>query len=291
VTLTTVMGEAHQGPKRSYALQTQAPGYGLPSPDVAFHHGERGEHCRFAFDIAIDDVNATTGVHLIVHLQGEGDVIIDVADRVDEQVQQDPYHRLLSAFFESVAVLEAPTVVEIGSRKSPGSLYTERLPVGSHYLGFDIKDGPNVDVVGDAHEISRYFGPSTVDAAFSLSTIEHLAMPWKAVVDLNVILKQDAIVFFATHQTWPIHEAPWDYWRLSEYAWRVLLNEATGFQIVDSAMGSPGSVVPDLLSGGTWGLDQEPAFLGTGVLARKVGATSLRWDIDLSVITDDLYPG
>ena len=228
---------------------------------------------------------------LIVHLQVEHDVVIDVAARVDENVRQNPYLRLLSAFFELVSVQDAPTVVEIGSRKSPGDLYSERLPVGSHYVGFDIKNGPIVDVVGDAHEISTYFAPSTVDAAFSLSTLEHLAMPWKAVVDLNVVLKQDAIVFFATHQTWPVHEAPWDFWRLSEYAWRVLLNEATGFQILDSAMGSSGSVVPDLLSGGTWGLDQEPAFLGTAVLARKVGPTSLRWDVDMSAITDGLYPG
>ena len=37
----------------------QTMGYGLPSPDVAFHHGEGGEHCRFAFDIAVDDVDTT----------------------------------------------------------------------------------------------------------------------------------------------------------------------------------------------------------------------------------------
>jgi hypothetical protein len=158
-------------------------------------------------------------------------------------------------------------------------------------VGFDIKGGPNVDVVGDAHHISRYFSTATVDGVFSLSTIEHLAMPWKAVIELNVILKTHGLVFLATHQTWPVHEAPWDYWRLSEYAWGALLNAATGFEIVDVGMGSPASVVADHMLGGTVGLEREPAFLNSWVLARKTGPTTLRWDVDLAMITDQMYPG
>ena len=190
-----------------------------------------------------------------------------------------------------VSSFEAPTVVEIGSRKSPGDAYASRLPAGSRYVGFDIKAGPNVDVVGDAHQISRHFSSASVDAAFSLSTIEHLAMPWKAVIDLNVVLKPGGIAFLATHQTWPLHEAPWDFWRLSKYAWRVLLNQATGFEILGAEMGLPGSIVPDLLTAPTAGLDEQPAFLGSAVLARKTGPTTLSWDVDLDAITEQSYPG
>ena len=45
------------------------------------------------------------------------------------------------------------------------------------YVGFDIARGPNVDVVGDAHELSRHFPADHFDAVFALSVFEHLAMP------------------------------------------------------------------------------------------------------------------
>ncbi len=118
----------------------------------------------------------------------------------------------------------------------------------------------------------------------------------KAVIDLNVVMKPGGIAFFATHQTWPLHEAPWheapwDFWRLSKYAWRLLLNQATGFEILGAEMGLPGSIVPDLLTTPTAGLDEQPALLGSAVLARKTGPTTLSWDVDLDAITEQSYPG
>jgi len=266
-------------------------GYGLPSPDVALQHGSRAEHCRFKLDIEMYDENDASSVSLVVYLQDAPEVVVDIATRVEEQLKCQSYNPLFSRFFDLVAEWKSPTVVEIGARKSPGDMYAKRLPTGSRYVGFDIKSGPNVDVVGDAHRISDYFSEASIDAVFAASTIEHLAMPWKAIIEVNCILKPRGLVFFVTHQTWPVHEAPWDYWRLSEHAWRVLLNETTGFEIIEAAMGDGGTIVADLIQGGTVGLDRQPAFLHTWVLARKTGPTTLRWDVDPEMIVDRPYPG
>ena len=47
--------------------------------------------------------------------------------------------------------------------------------------------GENVDVVADAHELSKHIEHGTVDAVFGLSVIEHIAMTWKMAIELNRI--------------------------------------------------------------------------------------------------------
>jgi 2-polyprenyl-3-methyl-5-hydroxy-6-metoxy-1,4-benzoquinol methylase len=88
-----------------------------------------------------------------------------------------------------------------------------------------------VDVVGDAHSLAAHFPPKTFDGAYSISVFEHLAMRWKVVLDLNHVLKPEAVVFVSTHPAWPTHERPWDFWRFSTDAMRVLFNPATGFDV------------------------------------------------------------
>jgi hypothetical protein len=40
-------------------------------------------------------------------------------------------------------------------------------------------------------------------------------MPWKAVIEIIKVMSPGGLIFTQPHQTWPIHETPWDYWRFS----------------------------------------------------------------------------
>ena len=102
-----------------------------------------------------------------------------------EELATDPINQLFPRFQEMVGAIDSPTVVEIGARARSGTLNNAWLPNGAKYIGFDIVDGPNVDLVGDAHDIARHFEAASIDAVFSISTLEHLAMPWKIVAQLN----------------------------------------------------------------------------------------------------------
>ena len=42
------------------------------------------------------------------------------------------------------------------------------------------------------------------------------------------------LVYTQFHQCWPLHHEPWDFLRFSKDAERGLLNEATGFEIVQA---------------------------------------------------------
>ena len=82
-------------------------------------------------------------------------------------------------------------VLEIGSRAvSSDSLWRSALPEVD-YTGFDIQHGRNVDVIGDAHELSTYFEPNTFDVVMSFAVFEHLAVPWIVAEEISKVLKYE----------------------------------------------------------------------------------------------------
>ncbi len=146
------------------------------------------------------------------------------------------------------------------------------MPAEWEYVGLDIKEGPNVDVVGDAHDLVDAVGRDGFDAVFSIATFEHLAMPWKAVLAVNQVLISKAWSIWARAPG--LHEHPVDFWRFSDQAWRALFNKATGFEIVEVAMGEPAN-------GADHGQERPPRrpparLPHLSVLARKIGPATRR---------------
>ena len=164
------------------------------------------------------------------------------------------------------------------------------IDAGAEYLGLDVMAGPNVDLVGDAHQLSKILPLEHFTHAFAISVWEHLLSPWKVSIELNAVLQVGAEVMIGTHQSWPVHDDPSDYWRYSQWAWKALFNEDTGFEIVESAMGIPGSVVADVPMVGTVGLAAQPAFLSSSVVARKTGPARVVWDAETDGHGATYYP-
>jgi SAM-dependent methyltransferase len=179
-------------------------------------------------------------------------------------------------------------VLELGAR---GSRPDPGLTGLGAYVGLDVRAGPNVDAVGDAHRLSALVeGP--FDAIYSISTFEHLAMPWTVVLECNRVLRPGGLLFAATHHTWPPHELPWDFWRYSRGAFGALLNAATGFEIVRCEEGLPALVVPMVAGPAMREVERNPSPLGVSVLARKTGEprADLRWDLAAADVADGSYP-
>jgi SAM-dependent methyltransferase len=114
------------------------------------------------------------------------------------------------------------------------------------YTGLDIVRGENVDIVGDAHSLSAHFPEESFDALYSVSTFEHLAMPWKVALEVNRVLRHGGLAYFVTHQALGMHETPWDFWRFSDTSWNSLFNCYTGFRVLDTFLGNPMMLVPHI---------------------------------------------
>ncbi len=179
-------------------------------------------------------------------------------------------------------------VAEVGSRNvSPGAQSQRGLfPGASRYIGVDVHPAPNVDITGDAHFLHELLGEGSVGAVFSVAVMEHLAYPWLFASAVNRTLTVGGLTFHATHQTWPTHEQPNDFWRFSENSMRVLFGPETGFETLYAGMHNPATIYPSLRNSGYGDVPFSPGYCGVFVLARKVRtveADAVRWPVPKQV--------
>lgn len=218
--------------------------------------------------------------------------VIEIASKpLCEDTAADPYHLNFRYFVEEVKKLEHCNVLELGARRST---IRNRFVGCQRYVGVDIHSGPDVDVTCDIHELSTALNPLQLrfDAVATISTFEHLAMPWKAVLEINKVMKPGGLLFIATHPTWPPHELPWDFWRYADGAFYGLLNEATGFEIMRCNSGLPCTILPLGTEKSTVGILGQPAFMGISVVARKTAdaQADLQWNVATERILTTQYP-
>jgi SAM-dependent methyltransferase len=197
---------------------------------------------------------------------------------------------------ELIRATAGPRILELGARRvGVDETLREILEIPHDlphsYRGVDLYPGPGVDVVGDAHRLGALLPLGSIDFVVSKSVFEHLAMPWKVILEINDVLREGGYLFINTVHTFPLHELPWDFFRFSDRAWAGMVNRVTGFEIVATEMNSPCTVVPSVPIAG-WQRDH-PAFINSNLLARKVGPWDrqrVRWEVDPAATIPGLYP-
>ena len=186
-------------------------------------------------------------------------------------------------------------ILEIGSREVTGESNARNEFSKAEYVGFDYYPGRNVDVVGDAHKLSSYFGrEEKFDIIYSSACFEHFAMPWLVAVEIAKLLKVGGIVFIETHFSFSSHERPWHFFQFSDMALKVLFSEALGFECIEAGMSNP--IVGRFSSLAAEGLRNKPViglYCHTEYLGKKVkDVTNFDWQkVDLNnVVGGTKYP-
>ncbi len=119
----------------------------------------------------------------------------------------------LSLFIEKYA--NSAYTLDIGCANSPYSKFFKNR------VGFDIAEGPSVDVVGDAHTLP--FEDSKFEQILCTEVLEHLHTPERAIAEMERVLKPGGTLLLTTRFLFPIHDAPHDYFRYTKYGLRHLL--------------------------------------------------------------------
>jgi SAM-dependent methyltransferase len=187
----------------------------------------------------------------------------------------------LAALFRSVNAMESPRVLEVGSRRTPGrpsSLRRHWVPNACEHVGFDFQEGDDVDVVGDVHRLSRVFPENRFDVILACSTLEHVRYPWIAARELMFCLRFGGVIFIQTHQSYPLHGAPFDYWRFSKDALDSIFHRGLGLEILASCHEFPCRLISDEDPQALEGLE---AYLNSCLCAVKVAPTPDRWSPEL----------
>lgn len=85
----------------------------------------------------------------------------------------------------------------------------------SNRIGLDIATVPGLDTVGDGHALP--FASSVFDQIVCSEVLEHLVNPQIAVAEMFRVLKPRGQLLLTTPFVYPLHEAPHDYQRFTQY--------------------------------------------------------------------------
>ncbi len=107
--------------------------------------------------------------------------------------------------------------LDIGCARAP---YLEYFP---NRIGFDIKPGPRVDVVGDAHNLP--FENEKFDNILCTEVLEHLHSPELAISEMRRVLKKGGALILSTRFIFSIHDVPNDFYRYTKYGLRYLFKD------------------------------------------------------------------
>jgi hypothetical protein len=184
----------------------------------------------------------------------------------------EPSSDLEQRFISRCGELASPTVLELGSLQSvPGrsTLHRDWVPHASEFLGTDIEDGPDVDIVADLHRLTDVVGIERFDVILSCSTFEHLKYPTLAAHQLMKALKVGGLLYVQTHQSFPLHGYPNDYFRFSQDALASLFGTQMGFAVVATKYEFPARLYSRRMDGA----QHMPAFLNTVLWGEKRAPT------------------
>ena len=207
-------------------------------PDVAAHFGCPGiDRSGFKLYLACDPF---TPVFLTV-VTHEGSTQLPVKQNAPIVFEACKIKPQPMEYFVGEMKQRGGLVIEVGARVvgSESSLQASLFEPECQHVGIDVHAAAGVDIVVDAHRLSTAFDAGSASGVFSLAVMEHIAMPWVLAAEINAVLAEGGLVYHLLPQTFPVHEMPNDFWRMTDEALKILYSDAMGFEVVEAAMMDP----------------------------------------------------
>lgn len=126
-------------------------------------------------------------------------------------------------------------IADIGSYNVNGCLRPLFDNPNWEYVGFDICEGPNVDIVIN-EEVwpSEYFG--LYDVVISTQVLEHTRRPWLFIENMAKFCRTGGLIYVCTPHTIGYHPYPIDCWRVYPSGLGAIMGDAS-IEIIELYMG------------------------------------------------------
>ena len=121
-------------------------------------------------------------------------------------------------------------VVDLGSFDVNGTYKPLMNPLWK-YIGVDITEGRNVDVVMPNHNTIPITKDS-VDILISGQCLEHVQRPWLLFQEIYRIVKNSGVILIVCPAKYHLHNDPKDYWRIYPDGLQTLI-EDVGFKTIN----------------------------------------------------------
>jgi SAM-dependent methyltransferase len=136
--------------------------------------------------------------------------------------------RFISGFLETH--MHFNRVLEVGSKDINGNI--RELFTDSEYIGIDMEEGNNVDLVLNGHNLVEHFGELSFDLVVCLDTLEHDDGFWLTVQQMKKVLKNYGYLVIAVPSiNCEPHFYPDDYWRFLESGVKAMFEDMDDFYI------------------------------------------------------------
>lgn len=123
---------------------------------------------------------------------------------------------------DRLSTLEAPKILVIGgSIDGTGmALLKKQLPAQSIMVESDVAQGPNTNIIFDAHHIP--FQNNVFDLVIVQAVLEHVLDPFQCVKEIKRVLKENGIVYAETPFMQQVHGGKYDFHRFTDLGHRRL---------------------------------------------------------------------
>lgn len=109
-------------------------------------------------------------------------------------------------------------ILDVGSFDVNGTL--KPIFAKGQYIGMDLEEGKNVDVVGNGHNMP--FDSEEFDIVISTSCFEHDEMFWVTFLEMSRVLKVGGYIYINAPSAGYYHGYPKDCWRFYFDSWKAL---------------------------------------------------------------------
>lgn len=137
-----------------------------------------------------------------------------------------------NAFFDRCKRYLSGRIIDIGCGEKPfkdllSGIVSEHVGVDHHDT---VHDRSNIDIFGTAYHIP--VEDASFDGAICTAVLEHLEEPEMALRECYRVLKKGAHAIYTVPLFYPVHEAPRDFYRFTNFGLKYLF-EKVGFTIVE----------------------------------------------------------
>lgn len=123
-------------------------------------------------------------------------------------------------------------ILEVGSYNENGSV--RELFEQERYIGVDMREGPGVNHVLNAHLLDGVFDSATFDVVICTEMLEHDDRFWVSMRKMGYVLRRDGVLIVTTRGNgFPLHAYPDDYYRFMLSAAEPLC-EMAGCALIES---------------------------------------------------------
>ncbi len=139
-------------------------------------------------------------------------------------------HRTIARAMERSRDYARGRLLDIGCGNKP---YLEKFQSRvSCYIGVEMPGTPSNSTVVDAYAsaLALPFASNSFDTVLSNEVLEHVPEPKRLLEEAHRVLKPQGYLILTAPLTWGPHEAPYDFYRYTEFGLRYL-SEQAGFSV------------------------------------------------------------